>query len=222
MSKRHDTRGSFTKGKANASPFAVGANITKKNPKAAATTKLQAVSGSAFYANATAGSSKKAKPQLRPQDFPSPTDHSADAFEADQEVIDVDPGESEEEIEDVSNVTEVTPALSARASMAPNASRHQGEKPAVVDQAQTVKSASTKLQPKSRGVGGKGKSVSDSSLRSTKSTWLLIMTCFDRRTQSENSVRKRNFRTSRHFTSTSILSMQEMHVDWFSHPRTLD
>lgn len=170
MFKNHSTRSASSNKKGNASPFAVGATAPKKNPKAPAASKLPVVSGDAFYHAKVATSSTKSqtKPTPQPEDLPSPTNHAANSFikgmrrdEPDQEVIAV-ADESEEEIEDVGNVTEVQVTENGRASMAPPGSyrrSYQMTGNPTSETSQIVQQTGSKLQVKSRAAGGKVNSV---------------------------------------------------------------
>lgn len=170
MVKNHSTRSASSNKKGNASPFAVGAPAGKKNSKAPAASNLPAVSTDAFYNAKVASSStrSKIKPTSRPEDLPSPTNQSTNSSskcmrsdQSNQEVIAI-ADESEEEIEDVGNVTEVQVTENGRSSMAPPGSyrrSYQMTGNPTSETPQIVQQTGSKPQAKSRAAGGNVNSV---------------------------------------------------------------
>ncbi|GHJ86437.1 hypothetical protein NliqN6_2839 [Naganishia liquefaciens] len=179
MARNHSTRASSSNRKengslkANASPFSVGAPATKKIQKGPTPSKLLAVSGDAFYQAKAAGSSTRAKKTstIQPEDLPSPTDHAAQSFRnrtrskgVEQEIIAVGSDESEEEVEDVGNVTEVKVTENGRASMVPLGAYRRSYHMTGNTTPETPKSVhqtESKHPAKARAVSGKGTTPSN-------------------------------------------------------------
>jgi hypothetical protein len=204
MPKKSENKAGPSKNKANASPFHIGSNGVKpKSTKAPATTKLNAVSDDKFYGDKTRAGAKasaaKAKAPLNPRDFPSPTDHSLPLprlskrnAQADEDVIEVDEGESEEEIEEVVEPSAAPPVHNGRASMTiAGSSNRRIEKTSIVasKQSQMWTDAETKLQAKSRDMSVKGKAVSDCVI-GVNDEWLLIRSHVQKETLHQRGQQK--------------------------------